>query len=488
MKNLKLGISALAITLASTAFAQTTSNPWVIGVGAHGVNHMGVANGGVDKVFDNFDQVFTLNNYTITPPLSKLTVARNLNKYFVLDWQTSVGNVDNKRFAMGKEFFLQTGLGLQFKFAGLWNEESWFDPYVRVGANYLRHDYSGLTFPRTDLANDELRGTYNSDDVTGKANHFTAAGGIGSNFWLTKNFGLNLQGDYVSTPGDNSNVANFWQASASLMFRFGNTDRDKDGIKDKDDACPDEPGLAQFQGCPDTDGDGVADKDDNCPEVAGPVENNGCPWPDTDGDGVLDKDDACPSVAGPAANNGCPWPDTDGDGILDKDDACPTVAGLKELNGCPRTTVEVAKDTEAALKDILFNFNKATLRPESGPKLDLAAKYIKEFNGGQYLVIGHTDKKGSEAYNLKLSRERAASVVAALEARGVKPEQLKSKGVGEAEATVPETASDAERLVDRKVEIKAIVDMNEWAALQKSDVPAKPTKKRVKKTIIKIFK
>ena len=35
------------------------------------------------------------------------------------------------------------------------------------------------------------------------------------------------------------------------MFRFGNTDRDKDGIKDKDDACPDVPGLAQFQGCPD---------------------------------------------------------------------------------------------------------------------------------------------------------------------------------------------------------------------------------------------
>ena len=142
----------------------------------------------------------------------------------------------------------------------------------------------------------------------------------------------------------------------------------------------------------------------------------------------------------------------------------------------------MAKDTEGALKDILFNFNKATLRPESEPKLDLAAKYIKEFNGGQYLVIGHTDKKGSEAYNLKLSRERAASVVKALEARGVKAEQLKSKGVGEAEATVPETASDAERLVDRKVQVKAIVDLNEWAALQKSDLPV------VKKKTVKIIK
>ena len=448
MKNLKLGISALALTLASTAFAQTTSNPWVIGVGAHGVNHMGVANGGVDKVFDNFDQVFTLNNYTITPPLSKLTIARNLNKYFVLDWQTSVGNIDNKRFDMGKEFFLQTGLGLQFKFAGLWNEESWFDPYARVGANYLRHDYSGLTFPRYDNANAAVQGSYNGDDLVGKANHFTAAGGIGSNFWLTKNFGLNLQGDYVATPGDDSNVANFWQASASLMFRFGNTDRDKDGIKDSEDACPDVPGLAQFQGCPDTDGDGVADKDDNCPEVAGPVENNGCPWPDTDGDGVLDKDDACP-----------------------------TVAGLAQYNGCPKTDKIVADEVTKALNDILFDFNKATIRPESKEKLDQAAAYIKDFPAGKFLIEGRTDKKGSDAYNLKLSRQRAASVVAALEARGVAPEQLKSRGVGEAKATVAETASDAERLSDRRVVVEAI-SAADWNAIQKSDVPAPKKSKK----------
>ncbi len=474
MKNLKLGISALALTLASTAFAQTTSNPWVIGVGAHGVNHMGVANGGVDKVFDNFDQVFTLNNYTITPPLSKLTIARNLNKYFVLDWQTSVGNVDNKRFAMGKEFFLQTGLGLQFKFAGLWNEESWFDPYARVGANYLRHDYSGLTFPRTDLANDVLRGTYNGDDLVGKANHFTAAAGLGANLWLTKNFGFNLQGDYVSSPGDDSDVADFWQASASLMFRFGNTDRDKDGIKDSEDACPDVPGLAQFQGCPDTDGDGVADKDDNCPEVAGPVENNGCPWPDTDGDGVLDKDDACPSVAGPAENNGCPWPDTDGDGVLDKDDACPTVPGLPEYNGCPKPTA-VAVTEE--FKDLLFDFNKATIQPGSTHKLDKAAEIIKSAPAENFVVVGMTDAKGSAAYNLNLSRQRAAAVVKALEARGVNPAQLKSIGIGSQEATVPATASDAERQVDRKVIVRAISSGAEWNTYKKSDLPSTPVKK-----------
>ena len=394
MKNLKLGISALALTLASTAFAQTTSNPWVIGVGAHGVNHMGVANGGVDKVFDNFDQVFTLNNYTITPPLSKLTIARNLNKYFVLDWQTSVGNIDNKRFDMGKEFFLQTGLGLQFKFAGLWNEESWFDPYARVGANYLRHDYSGLTFPRYDNANAAVQGSYNGDDLVGKANHFTAAGGIGSNFWLTKNFGLNLQGDYVATPGDNTNVPDFWQASASLMFRFGNTDRDKDGIKDSEDACPDVPGLAQFQGCPDTDGDGIADKDDKCPTVKGTAANN----------------------------------------------------------GCPEVTAEVIKELNNFSKAILFNSVKATIRPESNLKLEEIVKVMNNFSTANFVLEGYTDSTGSVVKNLQLSKDRAAAVKEYLVANGINADRLSSEGYG-IEKPIASNKTEAGRAQNRRVEI-----------------------------------
>lgn len=471
MKNLKLGISALALTVASTVFAQTTENPWLIGVGAHGVNHLaagGKAGDVLGTAFgsDKIGELYNINSFTIVPPLSKLTVARNLTKGLVLDWQTSVGNIDNKRIGMGKEFMLMTGLGLQWKAASLWDEESWFDPYVRVGANYLRHDYSGQA---------------NAVDEDGKnigANHFALATGLGSNFWVTKNFGLGIQGDYVSTPGDKSTAANFWQASASLLFKFGNRDRDKDGILDKDDLCPDTPGLAQFQGCPDTDGDGVPDKDDQCPDVAGPVENNGCPWPDTDGDGVVDKDDKCPTVAGPAENNGCPWPDTDGDGILDKDDACPTVPGLAQYNGCPKPQEAYATEATGALKDILFNFNKATLRPESTPKLDQAAEIIKSSNGGTFLITGHTDKKGSDSYNLNLSRQRAASVVNALEARGVNSLQLKSVGVGERDATQPETASDADRIVDRKVVVEAVSGAA-WDALQKSDLPV------VKKKVVK---
>ena len=438
MKNLKLGASVLALALASTAFAQTTSNKWLIGVGAHGVNHHAV--GKVGRVLENaFSSkgLYNVNNFTITPPLSKLTVARNLNRSFVIDWQTTVGNVDNQVVGMGKEFFLQTGLGLQLKIAGLLgNENLWFDPYVRVGANYLRHDYSAL-------------GT-NINPRRIKADHFTVASGLGANIWLTENFGFGVQGDYVATPSEKTRLANFWQASASLNFRFGNNDKDKDGILDKDDECPEVYGLAQFNGCPDTDGDGIADKEDKCPEVAGPAENGGCPWPDTDGDGILDKDDKCPNVA-----------------------------GLRELNGCPKTPEIYAQDTTAVLKDILFDFNRATINAQSNAKLDEAAKVIKASNGATFVIVGHTDIKGNENYNLKLSKERAAAVVKALEERGVSVNQLKSTGVGSKDAKYPATATNAEREADRKVVVEHKAGA-EFDALPKSDVQ-KPVKKVSKK-------
>ena len=64
-----------------------------------------------------------------------------------------------------------------------------------------------------------------------------------------------------------------------------------------------------------------------------------------------------------------------------------------------------------------------------------------------------------------------------LEKRGVNPSQIKSKGVGESQAVVPETASDEERLADRKVEVKYVVD-TEWDSIPKNDLP---TKKVIKK-------
>jgi hypothetical protein len=66
MKNLKLGISALALTVASTVFAQTTSNPWLIGVGAHGENHKAQANNFSNTFAQNLTKrLFNLNNFLL---------------------------------------------------------------------------------------------------------------------------------------------------------------------------------------------------------------------------------------------------------------------------------------------------------------------------------------------------------------------------------------------------------------------------------------
>ncbi len=132
-----------------------------------------------------------------------------------------------------------------------------------------------------------------------------------------------------------------------LTYTFGAdgpSDVDGDGIADRKDACPNEAGLKEFNGCADSDGDGIIDSEDNCPLAAGDILYGGCP--DGDGDGVIDKDDACPNAAGPLG--GCP--DADGDGIADKDDSCPNAAGT--LNGCPDSDSDGIADRDDACPNV----------------------------------------------------------------------------------------------------------------------------------------
>jgi type IX secretion system PorP/SprF family membrane protein len=133
----------------------------------------------------------------------------------------------------------------------------------------------------------------------------------------------------------------------TLGWKFGIKcpDKDGDGICDKDDKCPEEPGKPELNGCPppkepekkkdDRDGDGVLDKDDKCPDDPGPKGNKGCPFVDRDGDGIRDDIDKCPDIPGSLANAGCPYNDRDMDGIPDEQDKCPDVPGVPETGGCP---------------------------------------------------------------------------------------------------------------------------------------------------------
>lgn len=120
-------------------------------------------------------------------------------------------------------------------------------------------------------------------------------------------------------------------AGATLSFRFIAKDADRDGIADKEDACPQMKGRLSARGCPDEDGDGVEDLEDICRTEAGPRQLNGCP--DTDDDGVADREDRCPLVAGTIPAQGCP--DYDKDEVADLDDECLRLPGPKGRCGCP---------------------------------------------------------------------------------------------------------------------------------------------------------
>lgn len=107
-----------------------------------------------------------------------------------------------------------------------------------------------------------------------------------------------------------------------------NKDLDRDGVKNKNDRCPNTPDGAAVDrnGCPlDADGDGVPDGIDRCSRTrpGEPVTDRGCPI-DGDGDGVGDVADFCPGTpSGVEVDEwGCPR-DTDADGVFDGPDRCP---------------------------------------------------------------------------------------------------------------------------------------------------------------------
>ncbi|WP_068597090.1 OmpA family protein [Vaginella massiliensis] len=458
MKKFNLLLSTVMLFVAGSTFvdAQNSQNPWAITVGAHATDHKAVRGA--------FNHYFDTDNWSIVPPLSKLSVIRNVNRSFDVDLTASVGEIDNKRLKIDDELFINAGLGLRYKFANgyILNENSWFDPYLRVGASYHRYDYTSLGdkpwVAYQGQSDKEYVDLLNNPDAEAEKNHFALQGGAGINFWFTKNFGLNVASDYNWIPSTGADYFDFFQHTVGVTFRFGNRDRDGDGIPDDEDACPDDfgiktddpatngcpdrdgdgipdhldacpdvPGVAEYNGCPDTDGDGIPDNLDECPTVAGPAENNGCPWPDTDGDGIPDKDDACPTEPGLPQFQGCP--DTDGDGIPDKDDECPTEKGPAENNGCPWKIEHVTR----ALSAILFEYNSDKIIPESERDVIKAANILKseDFRDKDFYVDGHTDQRGTAAYNKKLSDRRAKAIVNALKAQGVNADRLTPRGLGE---------------------------------------------------------
>lgn len=107
------------------------------------------------------------------------------------------------------------------------------------------------------------------------------------------------------------------------------------------------------------------------------------------------------------------------------------------------------------LKNIFFDFDKATIRPESANELDRLIKLLTENPTLKIELGSHTDSKGSDDYNQKLSQSRSQSVVTYLIGKGIATDRLVAKGYGE---TVPVATNDTEagRQENRRTEFKIL--------------------------------
>ncbi|MDO6595768.1 OmpA family protein [Oceanihabitans sp. 2_MG-2023] len=459
MKNLSRLLFAMLLVLGfSNTYAQDENNPWAISFGVNAVDLYPV--GEDSPQGDYFDEYFNVDDHwNILPSLSTISVSKYLNNGFSLGVTGSINKIEKIGETVGvpsvtvsEMSYYGLDAAVRYSFADLLNCTT-IEPYLGVGGGYTWIDEIGA-------------GTLN--------------GSLGLNFWITENIGFNLQSTYKHSFEDY--LSKHFQHSAGLTVKFGGKDTDGDGVYDKDDACPEVPGLEAFNGCPDADGDGIEDSKDSCPNEAGLAEFNGCP--DSDGDGVADKDDKCPTVpglkalagcpdadadgvadgddkcpneVGPAANNGCPWADTDGDGILDKDDKCPNEVGVAANNGCPEVvaapTAEVMATLNNYARTILFDSAKSSFKQETFPVLQAITAILKEYPESNFTLEGHTDSDGSKSSNQLLSERRANAVRDYLISNGVSAQRLVAAGFGE-DYPIDSNSTRAGKKNNRRVEVK----------------------------------
>jgi len=387
------------------------------------------------SAFSDFDQTAFSNNYNVE-------LEYRFSKWFSLGaiwsankWKANEGNIDGI-IVKADQDYLAIDLDLKFYYDEAFD---WFD----------RNDWAEL------YLHGGVGAAYQGSNAGVSLNF-----GPGANFWISDEFGVNLNGTakWHLNHDDNQYGTNHFQYSASLMYRFINKDDDNDGVKNSVDDCPNVFGVAANNGCPeesnDRDGDGVINALDKCPDVY--AANNGCPQAevevdvDTDGDGVLDSADNCPKIKGLPTNNGCPLPDSDNDGIVDAADDCPTVPGLESNNGCPFNEV---LELSTIAEDILFNTGNANFKQDSYPVLIKIIQIMKQHPDVQFKIEGHTDSVGDSEPNRRLSQTRADAVRSYLINAGVPSKNIVSaKGFGEIKPKASNLTKEGRRK-NRRVEV-----------------------------------
>lgn len=151
--------------------------------------------------------------------------------------------------------------------------------------------------------------------------------------------------------------------------------------------------------------------------------------------------------------------------------------------------VEVTADKIVIKDKIQFDFNKATIKPESDDLLDEIVSVVKD-NAfiHQVSIEGHTDSEGADAYNMKLSEGRAKAVMDYLVAHGIEASRLTSKGFGE---TKPIASNDTDEgkeqnrrvefLITQQDEVKKVVEIDPKTGKEIKEKKHKAKKEKAEK-------
>ena len=155
---------------------------------------------------------------------------------------------------------------------------------------------------------------------------------------------------------------------------------------------------------------------------------------DEDGDGVFDRRDRCPDTPPntPVSHNGCPLPQYP----------------QSEKAPAPEPEVITLNDQGS----VMFAYDSAELTPAAQQQLRTLTGKLNDPSVASIKVIGHTDSRGSDAYNQALSERRASSVAEYLISQGLAPQKITSQGRGEREP-IADNETDAGRAQNRRVEL-----------------------------------
>ncbi len=378
---------------------------------------------------------------------------------------------------------------------------------------YLFAGYSVLLFIPQDIDEDPLDGVgkhihYQDYKDEHKAS-FHPVGGIGIDYYLTRNISVGIQAAYrymktdildgyaqLIASGSTTNPDAYAEFGLKLSYYlFGSSDTDSDGISDEE-----EEKLGTNPFASDTDGDGISDFDEIYSHKTDPfstdtdrdglsdskeildyrtnpltpdTDNDGLPdsdellvyktnplFADTDGDTISDSNEI-KNGTNPLSN------DTDTDTITDNLDKCPAMFGYVEHNGCPvPPKANIVHDTIIQTKEVVrvvekgqsftpyginFKRGKSEIEIESEPILTSVVKWLRDNPTITVEVRGHTDSEGSADKNVTLSQQRAESVRSYLVKEGIDPTRLSAKGLGK-NVPVADNNSEKGKAQNRRIE------------------------------------